>query len=129
LPLDNNRSEGALRKAALGRKNFLFVGHQLAGDNLAGLYSLVATCEVNGLNPELYLADVLLRVQTHPNSQIDELLPHLWQPLRDADSSCPDSAPASLPTRPTQTRDHRRARYRSVLKPQLHVPDRTDTER
>jgi transposase len=38
LPLDNNRSEGALRKAALGRKNFLFVGHVAAGENLAGLY-------------------------------------------------------------------------------------------
>jgi len=84
LPLDNNRSEGALRKVALGRKNFLFVGHQAAGENLAGLYALVATCEANGVNPEQYLADVLLRVQTHPNSRIDELLPHLWQPLRDA---------------------------------------------
>jgi transposase len=87
LPLDNNRSEGALRKAALGRKNFLFVGHEQAGENLAGLYALVASCEANGINPELYLADVLLRVQSHPNSRIDELLPHLWKPLQDTDSS------------------------------------------
>jgi len=87
LPLDNNRSEGALRKAALGRKNFLFVGHQAAGENLAGLYALVATCEVNGINPEAYLADVLLRVQTHPNSRLDELLPHEWKRLLAADSS------------------------------------------
>ncbi|HEX8702482.1 MAG TPA: IS66 family transposase, partial [Myxococcaceae bacterium] len=83
LPLDNNRSEGALRKVALGRKNFLFVGHQAAGENLAGLYALVATCEANGINPEQYLADVLLRVQTHPNSRIDQLLPHRWQPQPD----------------------------------------------
>jgi len=87
LPLDNNRSEGALRKAALGRKNFLFVGHEAAGENLAGLYALVATCEANGINPEEYLADVLLRVQTHPNSRLDELLPHEWKRLRAADSS------------------------------------------
>ena len=87
LPLDNNRSEGALRKAALGRKNFLFVGHEAAGENLAGLYALVATCEVNGINPETYLADVLLRVQTHPNSRIDELLPLEWARLRADDSS------------------------------------------
>lgn len=79
LPLDNNRSEAALRKAALGRKNFLFVGHEAAGENLAGLYALVATCEANGVNPEAYLADVLLRVQTHPNSRIAELLPHAWK--------------------------------------------------
>ncbi|MCP3170237.1 IS66 family transposase [Myxococcus qinghaiensis] len=87
LPLDNNRSEGALRKVALGRKNFLFVGHEAAGESLAGLYALVATCEVNDINPEEYLADVLLRVQTHPQSRIGELLPHEWKRLRTADSS------------------------------------------
>jgi transposase len=80
LPIDNNASERALRVAALGRKNFLFVGHDEAGENLAGLYSLVATCEANGVNPVNYLADVVIRVQTHPASRIDELLPHRWQP-------------------------------------------------
>ncbi|WP_223644097.1 IS66 family transposase [Corallococcus sp. EGB] len=85
LPLDNNRSEAALRKAALGRKNFLFVGHEAAGQNLAGLYALVATCEANQVNPEAYLADVLLRVQTHPNARIGELLPHEWKRRRAAD--------------------------------------------
>jgi transposase len=80
LPIDNNASERALRVAALGRKNFLFVGTDHAGENLAGLYSLVATCEVNGINPVAYLADVLLRVQTHPASRVDELLPHNWKP-------------------------------------------------
>ncbi|RKH93068.1 IS66 family transposase [Corallococcus sp. AB038B] len=85
LPLDNNRSEAALRKAALGRKNFLFVGHEAAGENLAGLYALVATCEANQVNPEEYLADVLLRVQTHPHSRIGELLPHEWRLRRTAD--------------------------------------------
>jgi transposase len=80
LPIDNNASERALRVAALGRKNFLFVGSDEAGENLAGLYSLIATCEVNGVNPVAYLADVLLRVQTHPASRIDDLLPHNWKP-------------------------------------------------
>jgi transposase len=78
LPIDNNASERALRVAALGRKNFLFVGTNEAGENLAGLYSLIATCEANGVNPADYLADVLIRVQTHPASRIDELLPHRW---------------------------------------------------
>jgi transposase len=87
LPIDNNASERALRVAALGRKNFLFVGTAEAGENLAGLYSLVATCEVNGVNPVTYLADVLLRVQTHPASRIDELLPHNWTPPRPEPST------------------------------------------
>ncbi len=80
LPVDNNASEAALRAAALGRKNFLFVGHDKAGENLAGLYSLVATCEANGVNPAAYLTDVLVRLGTHPASRIDELLPHHWRP-------------------------------------------------
>jgi transposase len=80
VPIDNNASERALRVAALGRKNFLFVGNVQAGKNIAALYTLVATCEANGVNPLAYLADVLIRVQTHPASRIDELLPFNWQP-------------------------------------------------
>jgi transposase len=80
VPPDNNRSEAALRVVALGRKNFLFVGHEDAGDNIAGLYSLVATCEANGVNPLDYLRDVMLRISTHPADRIDELLPDQWKP-------------------------------------------------
>ncbi|BDG05968.1 hypothetical protein AMOR_49640 [Anaeromyxobacter oryzae] len=87
LPIDNNASERALRVAALGRKNFLFVGTNEAGENLAGLYSLIATCEANGVNPVDYLADVLIRVQTHPASRIDELLPHCWKSPPHANTS------------------------------------------
>jgi transposase len=87
LPVDNNASERTLRVAALGRKNFLFVGNDHAGENLAGLYSIIATCEANGVNPVAYLADVLLRVQTHPASRIDELLPHNWSPRAQPNTS------------------------------------------
>ena len=75
LPPDNNRSEAALRRVALGRKNFLFVGHEEAGENLAGLYSIVASCVQNGVNPIEYVADVLERIVSHPNNDIDALLP------------------------------------------------------
>ncbi len=84
IPPDNNASEAALRAVALGRKNFLFVGHEEAGENIAGLYSLVATCEANGVNPYEYLRDVLLRVSTHSASRIDELLPDQWKLVQDA---------------------------------------------
>ena len=80
LPVDNNGSERALQPAALGRKNYLFVGHDQAGQNIAGLYSLIATCEVNGVNPFEYLTDVLPRLGTHPAARIDELLPHPLDP-------------------------------------------------
>lgn len=81
LLLDNNGAEQALRVAALGRKNYLFVGNDEAGENIAGLYSLVATCEANDVNPEAYLADVLVRLASHPNAALDELLPHRWSPV------------------------------------------------
>ena len=45
---------------------------------LAGLYSLVATCEANDVNPLAYIEDVLTRVGSHPAAQIDDLLPHRW---------------------------------------------------
>jgi transposase len=80
VPVDNNASESALRVVALGRKNFLFVGDVEAGDHLATLYSLVATCEARDLDPVAYLKDVIMRVDTHPASRIDELLPHKWSP-------------------------------------------------
>jgi hypothetical protein len=69
---------------ALGRKNYLFVGHEEAGENIAGLYSLVATCDANDVNPYEYLRDVLMRVSTHPADRIDELLPDQWKPVQDA---------------------------------------------
>lgn len=80
IPPDNNRSESALRVIALGRKNFLFVGNEANGEELAVLYSLVSTCEINGVDPLAYLTDVLSRIGSHPASKLDELLPHIWRP-------------------------------------------------
>jgi transposase len=79
-PHRQQRIGRALRASALGRKNLLFVGTDEAGENLAGLYSLIATCEANGANPVAYPADVLRRVQTHLASRIEELLPQNWKP-------------------------------------------------
>ncbi len=78
LRLDNNISEGALRIIALGRDNFRWVGHDEAGENLAVLQTIVSTCVANGINPQHYIADVLIRMQTHPASQLDALLPANW---------------------------------------------------
>jgi transposase len=82
VPLDNNASERSLRRVALGRKNYLFVGDVEAGASIAGLYTLVATCEARGINPFAYLADVIPRVQDHPKRRLDELLPGPWTRAR-----------------------------------------------
>lgn len=80
IPPDNNRSEAALRVVALGRKNFLFVGHEKAGHNLAALYTVVATCDANGVDPLAYLTDVLTRLDSTPADRVDDLLPQNWRP-------------------------------------------------
>jgi transposase len=49
-----------------------------AGMSIAGLYTLVSTCEPRGINPFAYLADVIPRVQDHPKRRLDELLPGSW---------------------------------------------------
>jgi transposase len=82
VPLGNNASERSLRRVALGRKNFLFVGDVAAGGSVAGLYTLAATCEARGINPFAYLADVIPRVQDHPKRRLDELLPGPWSRAR-----------------------------------------------
>ncbi|MET0259532.1 MAG: IS66 family transposase [Gaiellaceae bacterium] len=84
LPPDNNRSEAALRRVALGRKNYLFVGNEDSGKNTAGLFSIVASCVHHDIDPLEYLTDVLVRVDTHPSSRIDELLPDKWRPPEPA---------------------------------------------
>jgi transposase len=76
----SNASESALRIIALARKNTLFFGHEQAARNYSVLYSLVQTAERNGINALDYLQDVLVRVQTHPVSRIEQLLPDRWKP-------------------------------------------------
>lgn len=78
---ENNLSERLLRIVALGRKNYLFVGHEEGGRNLAILASIVVTCVLHGVNPQEYLADALIRVQDHPASAIGDLMPHRWKAL------------------------------------------------
>jgi transposase len=80
VPLDNNVAERALRVIAVGRKNFLFVGHQEGGQNFAILQTICSTCQLHDVNPYEYIRDVVVRVRTHPNKQIDELLPMNWKP-------------------------------------------------
>lgn len=73
--IDNNSAERALRTIALGRKNHLFAGADTGGERAAGIYSLVGSAKLNGLDPEAYLCYVLERIAEHPINRIDELLP------------------------------------------------------
>ena len=78
LSIDNNGAERQLRAVGLGRKNWLFAGSLEGAHRAALLYSLVQSCRLVGVAPFPYLRDVLLRVATHPQSQIARLTPKGW---------------------------------------------------
>jgi transposase len=80
VPLDNNHCENRIRPWALGRRNWLFIGSQLAGERAAVVMSLLQSAKLNGHEPWAYLKDILTRMPTQLNSRIEELLPHRWQP-------------------------------------------------
>ncbi len=78
LTIDNNASENALRRVALGRKNWLFCGSDNGGVTAAVLFSLIATCQRHHVDPFVYLRDVLTRIAATPVNQLDSLLPDRW---------------------------------------------------
>jgi len=78
--IDNNLAENAVRPLALGRKNYMFCQNHDAAARTAVIYSLLGTCKAWGVNPTLWLTDVLSRIQDHSVQRLDELLPDNWVP-------------------------------------------------
>ncbi len=84
LAIDNNAAENALRRVALGRKNWLFCGSDNGGTTAAVLFTLMATCQRHKVEPFAYLRDVLTRMAQTPLSQLDQFLPQRWKPTPPA---------------------------------------------
>lgn len=78
LNIDNNAAENALRRVAIGRKNWLFCGSDNGGRTAAILFSFIATCQRHDVEPFAYLRDVLARIASHPHHRLAELLPDRW---------------------------------------------------
>ncbi len=78
VALDNNHLERQIKPWAMGRRAWQFVGSELAGQRAAIIMSLVQSARLNGQDPWAYLRDVLQRLPTLRNSQLDALLPHRW---------------------------------------------------
>jgi transposase len=80
--LDNNLVENAIRPTAVGKKNWLFIGHPDAGRRAAILYSLIVSCLRHGKDPAAYLREILSRLPAMTNQDdLDALTPRRWQPL------------------------------------------------
>jgi transposase len=76
IEIDSNAVERSIRPIALNRKNALFAGSDGGGEHWAVIASLIETCKLGHIDPQAYLADVIIKiVNGHPNSQIDDLLP------------------------------------------------------
>jgi hypothetical protein len=78
LRIDNNIAENALRRVAIGRKNWIFVGSDNGGATAAVLFTLIATCQRHKVDPFVYLRDVLTRFAATPIQEIDQSLPDRW---------------------------------------------------
>ena len=82
VEIDNNLVENAIRPTALGKKNWLFIGADTAGDRSAILYTVIESCRRRGLDPYAYLKDVLTRLPTLTNRQVPEITPANWGKAR-----------------------------------------------
>jgi len=91
LNIDNNAAERALKRVAIGRKNWLFAGHDEAGRTAALWYTLLASAERHGVNPQHYLTSVLAQIGSLPATELDRLLPDAWK--RDQAAAAAESPP------------------------------------
>jgi len=82
LPMTNNVSERALRPIAAGRRGWLFFGSDDHATAAANLFSLIASCQLHGLDAEDYLADIVRVLPYWPRDRFLELAPKYWRDTR-----------------------------------------------
>jgi transposase len=78
LEIDNNACENSIRPTAIGKKNFLFIGHPDAGQRSAIIYSVLGSCRRHGINPDEYLRDLFERLPKAKTSEVKSLTPAAW---------------------------------------------------
>jgi transposase len=84
LEIDNNSCENAIRPTAVGKKNFLFVGHPAAGQRSAVIYSVLGSCRRHGINPAEYLQAVFERLPKAKTADLKSLTPAAWAKAKRA---------------------------------------------
>jgi transposase len=86
IPIHNNLAEQQMKRIALGRKNYLFVGNERGGRTAAILSSITSTCRRHEIDPQIYLTQLLTNLPATPMSQLDQWLPDVWKQRQDADA-------------------------------------------
>ena len=85
LAIDNNAAERAMKRVAIGRKNWLFAGNDKAGGTAALLYSLIASAERHSADPQRYLTSVLAKLPFTSEGEFDQFLPDVWKSTETAE--------------------------------------------
>ncbi len=75
MSIDNNLIENTIRPVALGRKNYLFAGSHNGAERAAMIYSFLASCKINEINPQHWLKETLIKLPDYPASKLYKLLP------------------------------------------------------
>ena len=70
LPAHNNGSENAVKREVVGRKNWLFVGNDDAGEVNAAFVSKLASCQLHEIEPWNYLRDLFCLMPSWPRSRV-----------------------------------------------------------
>ncbi|MBB05144.1 MAG: hypothetical protein CML03_06450 [Pseudooceanicola sp.] len=71
---------------ALGRKNHLFVGSLTGGRAAAIAYTLIETARLNGVDPQEWLANTLVRIPDYKINRVHDLLPWHCRTARQKDT-------------------------------------------
>jgi transposase len=100
LSIDNNVAEREMKRIAIGRKNWLFVGSAKGGATAAVLFSFTSTCHRLKIDPWAYLQDVLTRLPRTAAANLGELLPDRWQTARKEAAAATASSNASTSSPP-----------------------------
>ncbi len=83
MEIDNNLMENAIRPTAVGKKNWLFVGHPEAGERATILYSVLVSCQRLEVHPQDYLAALLkTELSRLTKDELSELTPSAWAKSR-----------------------------------------------
>ncbi len=84
--ISNNGCERGLRAPVIGRKNWNWFGSKDGAQAAVVMMSLVQSCREHGINPLLYLRDVLQLVSTTPQSKVCDLTPRGWKAVGEQES-------------------------------------------
>ena len=95
VEIDNNQLENTIRPTAVGKKNHLFFGSPEAGQRSATIYSLLLSAKAQGVDPQIYLRDLIERLPTTTTSGLSALPPANWATAYKAKIAAAEQAAAA----------------------------------